>query len=189
MSTTILLIRHAYTGIPERRQKPESGLSKIGRIQAEKLAKRIANNYKLEVVYSSFYKRARETAEIIAEPHHAEVRETESLNEIGVWTSPTQLHSPKISPAEYKEELKILAAAQEKAVDFLKEVAEHHSDETIAVVTHGNMIRGIIAEALVAGVETVVRLKVNNASLSILEYDDKGEFFRLLLFNDTSHLA
>jgi len=185
---TILLIRHAYTGMPERKQKPDSALSKKGEIQAKKLATKIAQNYKFEVVYSSFYKRARQTAEVIADLHHAEVRETENLNEIGVWTSPTQLHSPKLSPAEYREELKVLAEAQSKAVEFLKDVSERHTDETVAVVTHGNMIRGIIAAALVAGVETVVRLKVNNASLSILEYEENGEFFRLTLFNDTSHL-
>jgi broad specificity phosphatase PhoE len=50
------------------------------------------------------------------------------------------------------------------------------------------MIRGIISAALEAGIETVVRLKVNNASLSVLEYEEKGEFLRLTLFNDTSHL-
>ncbi len=189
MVTSILLIRHAYTGVPESRQKPETSLSKTGREQAEKLAKRIAQEYELEIVYSSFYKRARQTAEIIANPHHAEVRETENLNEIGVWTSPTQLHSPKLSPVEYHEELKLLAEAQKRAAKFLERLAERHENETVAVVTHGNMIRGIIAAALEAGVETVVRLRVNNASLSILEYEDRGRFFRLTLFNDTSHLT
>lgn len=185
---TILVIRHAYTGMPESKQKPDSSLSKTGKDQAEKLALRLAKEYKLHVVYSSFYRRARQTAEIISGKFHAEVIENDRLNEIGVWTSPTQLHSPKISPKEYEEELMILKQAQEKAVDFLRHVSDRHPKETIAVVTHGNMIRGIISAALEAGIETVVRLKVNNASLSVLEYEEKGEFLRLTLFNDTSHL-
>jgi len=81
-----------------------------------------------------------------------------------------------------------LHRAQEQVIKFLEYISKTHHGEKIPVVTHGNVIRGIIAEALGAGVETVVRLKVDLASLSILEYEEEENYFRLSLFNDTSHL-
>lgn len=185
--TTIYLIRHAYTGIKEHLQEPDTPLSKVGKAQAEKLANRL-KNLKLGVIFCSEYRRAAETAQIIVKLHKAKIKVNNSLDEIGVWTSPTQLHSPTFSPREYEEELGILHRAQEKAIEFLEEASRLYVGKKIVVVAHGNIIRGIIAEALRAGVETVVRLRVDLASLSILEHGEKGDFFRLTLFNDTSHL-
>ena len=187
--TRLHLIRHAYTGVKERLQKPTTSISAEGKIQAQKLAaKLLETENKIHIIYSSKLKRAVETAQIIAGVFNSKIKKTKTLNEIGVWTSPTQLHSPKTSPEKYEEELGLLHRAQDMAVEFLRAVSFEHLGEDVGVVTHGNIIRGIIAEALGAGVETVVRLTVNNASLSILEYDNLGEFFRLSLFNDTSHL-
>lgn len=187
--TTIYLIRHAYTGVPEPEQLPDTPLSSIGRQQAEKIARRIFSEIdQTDVVYSSTFLRAVQTAQIIAKGHKSQIKKHKTLDEIGVWTSPTQLHSPHLSPREYEEELGILHRVQERVIDFLQYLSKVHHGEKIPVVTHGNVIRGIIAEALGAGVETVVRLKVDLASLSILEYEEEGGYFRLTLFNDTSHL-
>jgi broad specificity phosphatase PhoE len=185
--TTIYLIRHAYTGIKEHLQEPDTPLSKVGQIQAQKITNRLSP-IKLGVIFCSEYRRTIETAEIIAKSHKTEIKMNSSLDEIGVWTSPTQLHSPTFSPRQYEEELGILHRAQEKAIDFLEEISHRYSGKKVVAVAHGNIIRGIIAEALKAGVETVVRLRVDLASLSILEHEEKGDFFRLTLFNDTSHL-
>lgn len=189
-TTKILLIRHAYTGVKEKLQGPQTPISTEGKLQAKKLALRLTiTEKKIHIFYTSTYKRAIETANIIsAEFANSKIKKTPNLNEIGVWTSPTQLHSPKISPQKYEEELGILHRAQDMAIQFLKSVSFEHVGEAVGVVTHGNIIRGIISQSLGAGVETVVRLKVNNASLSILEYDQASEFFRLSLFNDISHL-
>lgn len=187
--TKLLLIRHAHTGVAENLQKPATPLSEEGKIQAQKLATRLVDfGDKIHILYTSQYTRAVETAQILARPLNSEIKKTKTLNEIGVWTSPTQLHSPKISPEKYEQELGVLHRAQDQALEFLKVASLAHSGEALGVVTHGNIIRGIIAQSMQAGVETVVRLKVNNASLSTLEYDKGGEFFRLSLFNDTSHL-
>ena len=187
--TRLLVIRHALTEIKENLQKPATPLSDEGRFQTQRLAARLAaTETKIHIFYSSQYARAAQTAKILAAKFDAKVKKTADLNEIGVATSPTQLHSPKISPQKYEEELGLLHRAQDKAIEFLRTVSFEHVGEAVGVVAHGNIIRGIIAESLGAGVETVVRLKVNNASLSILEYDKGGEFFRLSLFNDTSHL-
>jgi probable phosphoglycerate mutase len=187
--TTIYLIRHAYTGIPEQEQLPDTSLSPIGKKQAGLVAKRLSSEIsQAGIIYSSTFLRAVQTAQMIAKEFGAQIKKHKSLDEIGVWTSPTQLHSPHISPREYEEELGILHRAQEQVIDFLEYISKTHHGEKIPVVTHGNVIRGIIAEALGAGVETVVRLKVDLASLSILEYEEKEDYFRLALFNDTSHL-
>lgn len=186
--TTIFVIRHAYTGTKEHLQEPDTPLSKEGIIQAQKLAKRLRVYRSIRVVYASEYKRAIETAQILAKKLEAQVKIHKTLNEIGVWSSPTKLHSPTTSPKEYEEELGLIHRAQEKAIEFLETLSHAQSGKKVAVVAHGNIIRGIIAEALKAGVETVVRMRVNNASLSILEHEERGDYFRLTLFNDTSHL-
>lgn len=185
--TTIFLIRHAYTGIKEHLQQPDTPLSRGGQKQSEKLVKRL-RRYKVKAVYTSEYQRAIETAKILAKNFGVQVKAHKALNEIGVWASPTQLHSPTFSPREYEEELGIIHRAQEQAFGFLESISHANSGGKIIVVAHGNIIRGIIAEALKAGVETVVRMTVSNASLSILEHEVKGDYFRLTLFNDTSHL-
>ena len=191
MITKLFLIRHGTTGVTDSEQQPEHALSALGKEQVERLAQRLKRWGNCHLVYSSTFQRARESAAIIAKACGGTVQEDGRLNEIGVWTSPVQLHHPTKSPQEYQEAIRVLAMAQEKAVEFLTQIALHHPQEVIAVVCHGNIIRGIIAEALSAGVETVVRLAVDNASLSILEFE-AGEgkpYFRLSLFNDTSHLV
>ena len=70
--TRIVLIRHGESNVTVQRvlggPRTCSGLSDLGKMQAERLRDRLANTRELQcdVLYSSGYPRARETAEIIA---------------------------------------------------------------------------------------------------------------------------
>ena len=119
--TTIYLIRHAYTSVKESDQLPDTPLSSVGKEQAGKVAKRLSKEIsQADIIYSSTFLRALQTAQVIAGEFGAEIKKHKTLDEIGVWTSPTQLHSPHLSPREYEEELGILHRAQEQVITFLE---------------------------------------------------------------------
>lgn len=193
MTTKIYLIRHGLTNVPEAEQKPEDGLSDIGKTQIKQAASKLQAVTDVRVIYTSTFDRAKQSGEIIAETIGChDIREDASLIEIGAWTSPTELHDPKIVPQRYAHAIESLTLSQQKAIQFLRKVSEEHLGQNIVIVSHGNIIRAIIAQAIAAGVETTVRMAVHNASISVLEYDaeDKLEpFFRLTLFNDTGHIS
>jgi broad specificity phosphatase PhoE len=69
----------------------------------------------------------------------------------------------------------------------LESIARDHQGETVIVVCHGNVIRAIVGQALKMDVDSMIRLQIDLASLSVLEYDG-GDLFRLIRLNDTSHL-
>lgn len=184
--TTFLLIRHGETGIEEKRQKPDESLSKNGISQAGKLAKRL-KDLPINSFYSSPYKRARQTADCIACVNTSLVvpANDDRLVEIGLWVDPLDLRDD--TSKEYQGGLCMLNEAQKRVGELLQELKEKHKGETVTLVCHGNLIRAILGYALKMNLETVVRLKVDLASISILEWVDGG-YFRLTLFNDTCHL-
>lgn len=184
--TTFLLIRHGETGIEEKRQKPEDFLSEEGIGQVKKLAKKV-KHFSIKSVYASPYQRAFQTAKMIASAYVLPLVSVtdDRLAEIGLWVNPSDLYDDTSS--EYKKGFAILGEAQKGVGELLRELRERHKDEVIALVCHGNIIRGILGYALKMNLETVVRLKVDLASLSILEWTDEG-YFRLSLFNCIGHL-
>lgn len=191
MVTKLLLIRHGLTNIPELEQQDTDALSEIGTGQIKKLSERLQGIMPISHIYCSNYKRAVQSAELIAKGTKSAITIDKRFHEIGIWLSPTQLHNPNSSPMHYDQAIKFLTRARETAMIYLREISKRHLGETIVLVSHGNIIRAITAAAIAAGVETTVRLKVDNASLTILEYDANGikPFFTLTLFNDISHLG
>lgn len=185
--TTFLLIRHGETGVEEKVQKPGDFLSKEGLAQAKRLAKKV-ERFSIKRVYTSSYQRALQTARMIASayaPPFVPIMD-DRLIEIGLWVNPLDLRDDTSS--EYTKGFAVLSEAQERVGELLRELRERHKDEVVALVCHGNLIRAIVGYALKMNLETVVRLKVDLASLSILEWADEG-YFRLSLFNDTFRLA
>ena len=181
-----LLIRHGETEIEERAQKPENALSEKGILQACQTGERL-KSFPLEHLYTSPYKRAWQTAGLVAKAYSAPLvpMKDQRLTEIGLWINPVDLLDD--TSEEYKKGLAILNEAQKGVGELLQELKEKHKDETVAIVCHGNLIRAILGYALKMNLETVVRLKVGLASISVLEWDNEG-YFRLSLFNDTCHL-
>ena len=181
-----LLIRHGETGIEEKAQKSADSLSEEGVRQAKKLAEQV-KHFSIKSVYSSPYQRALQTAEMIASvyaPTLVPIMD-DRLVEIGLWVNPLDLRDDISS--EYTKGFAVLSEAQEGVGELLRELRERHKDEVVALVCHGNLIRVIVGYVLKMNLESIVRLKVDLASISILEWVDEG-YFRLALFNDTSHL-
>ncbi|HET7713124.1 MAG TPA: histidine phosphatase family protein [Patescibacteria group bacterium] len=187
--TTLYLIRHGHFANVEslmRGISPQAPLDELGRSQIKLLAERLKDET-IKLVLTSEFTRARESGQIIAEKLNIPLEKTPVLNELGFFVRPQEIVGFERDESKYEQALQDVAEASQKAVQFLQKVANEHQGETIAVVCHGNIIRGILMEALKADPDSMIRFQVDLASLTVLEYDG-ADLFRLIRLNDTSHL-
>jgi len=176
-TTTILLIRHGSTGIIDREQRPEDPLSAEGRREVTELARGL-EGIAIEAFYASPYRRALETAELLAKDKKIEV--DSRLREIPLWADPQDL-----ARDERREELiGVLSEAQDGIESVLRKVEEHHEGQVVALVCHGNIIRATLALVLRMSLETVVRIATLPARVTVIEKNAEG--YRLTLFNARS---
>jgi broad specificity phosphatase PhoE len=198
---TLYLVRHGQTewNRQERYQgKTDIPLDDTGRDQARRLAARLAPHGP-RIVYSSDLVRAVETARIIAEAAGCPVRTTPQLRERGYgrWEGLTRREIEErdglvlqhytidpihISPPEGESHLSV----RDRVMEALRQIQAETPDGAAVVVGHGGSLRWFVVDALGAPVETSLRLRWDNASVSIVEYHESGP--RLVLFNDRSHL-
>jgi alpha-ribazole phosphatase len=172
-------------------------LSNIGIKQAGQLRARLAAE-KITAVYSSTLSRARFTAEIIASEHHLDVRALGELCEcnFGYVEGLTYPEIKRIYPA-LAEELndrkavtfpggESLDQLNKRVMIFLKRLANHKPQDTVTVVAHGGPIRLIICNLMGFELKRWQQLRIDLASLSIVETYPQTAILSLL--NDTSHL-
>ncbi|MGH3441086.1 MAG: histidine phosphatase family protein, partial [Nitriliruptorales bacterium] len=77
----------------------------------------------------------------------------------------------------------------ERALGAIESVVRRHDEEdTVAVVSHADVIKLVVAAYLGLHIDLFQRLWVSPASLSALALPQQGTPF-LLLFNDTGHLG
>src|SRR4051794_31240105 len=163
--TTLLLVRHGETEWNRAGRwqgHSDTPLNDAGREQARKLAAELSD---VDVVYSSDLARARETAEILAQPLGLEVRVDPHLRErgFGAWEGKT---SAEIEAEFGEEHARWLAGAAHGAEDaepfsdfatrvraFVDDVLEEHPDQTVLIVAHGGSVRAV--HALAAGLDYV----------------------------------
>ena len=68
-----------------------------------------------------------------------------------------------------------------RAKSFVEDVSSHSQDKSILVVTHGGLIRALIAEVLQMPLKRLFRLTIDHASVTQLEFN--GEVPKVLLMN------
>jgi alpha-ribazole phosphatase len=194
----ILLVRHGFVGLQEERflGRTDLPLSEAGKKQAEQLRYRLASE-KLDAIYTSTLRRASSTAEIIASVHKAAVIPCDDLCEcnFGEIEGMTFTEIEKSYPALARElrdrktgafpSGETLEQLNERVKTFLKGLEKHKSEETVLVVAHGGPLRLIICNLLGLGLEHWVQMRVDHASLSIVETYPGMNILSLL--NDTSH--
>jgi alpha-ribazole phosphatase len=195
----ILLVRHGFVGLQEERflGRTDLPLNEAGIKQAEQLRNRLAPE-KLDIIYTSPLRRARATAEIIASAHKAAVIACDDLCEcnFGEIEGMTFTEIEKQYPV-LAQELRdrktgafpggeTLEQLNERVKSFLKRLEKHKPEETVLVVAHGGPVRLIICNLLGLGLEHWVQMRVDHASLSIVETYPGMNILSLL--NDTSHL-
>jgi broad specificity phosphatase PhoE len=175
-------------------------LSEAGRRQAECVAERLKAT-PFEAFYSSPLVRALETARLISEsvgldpvvdPRLVELDygqwEGETMAEV-IAGDPEAFHAWEANPARLAPPGgESGLEARQRVVLFLDFAAAKHPQGHVLVVFHKTVCRLAICHAL--GIETSEyrrRLVLHNAALSIIQPRPEG--WRLVTYNDTSHLA
>lgn len=187
MTATLLFIRHAaHTDFGERFTGRADGapLTEAGAAQASALAARLAD-VPIAAVYASPRLRARQTAEAVAARHGLEVETAEALDEIdlGDWTG-KRIAELEGNPAfdRWNTERATasppggepMASVADRARAFAAETAERHPGETVAMVSHADVIRGIVARVLGLDLDNLLRFDVGPASVTRLVFGAWG---------------
>ena len=205
--TRVILVRHGESNTTVARvlggPRTCSGLSPLGRRQAERLRDRIAEAGELAdatVLYSSGYPRAVETAEIIAPALGLDVRTDarfgehdpgpecdgltfqEFVDRYGMPDWHGDPHGERFPGGE------TLATFHHRVGEVLSEVVATHHGGVIVVACHGGVVdaafRSMLRLAQVGGFE----LHTVNTSLTEFVQMKPGRW-RLARYNDAAHLA
>lgn len=200
----IMLVRHgktAWNGTGRIQGHSDVELEDIGIEQARKLAAFCPFN-KVDAIYSSDLKRARVTAQILADKFGLTVTVMPELREVhfGDWEGRRFSELEKTEPDNVEkffrrpDELKIpnaetFAETQARAMSAIKKIiAAHQSDENAQViaVTHGAINRTIICAALEIPIRKMWAISQFNTAVNVLRVDDG--YFTVELVNSTAHL-
>ena len=195
----ILLIRHGRQNSPLCNVNVP--LAEEGRRQAELLGERLKKEH-VDAVWSSDLIRAVETADIINEKLQVPREIRENLKEIsfgdmeGLSDSVIADRFEDFLRGRAKMEKDMAYPGGESAADVvkrvlpvMKEISEHDYD-TVAVVTHGGVIRSLVAHYLGMDLARVPLLAGHLENCGITELWMRKSDGRVILnrFNDASHL-
>lgn len=198
--TILLLIRHATNDYVQAGRlagrTPDVHINGAGQREADDLARRLAH-LKIEAIYSSPLERAVETAQTIAACHHLPVHIREGLIEgdAGEWTGKLlkDLHDTETWKAIQTKPIGVklpggesIDEVQARMVATIEEIRRAHPDGIVAVVSHSDPLKSVIAHYLHWDLDNFQRIEISPASLSVLAVDDKHE--TLLRLNDTGAL-
>jgi probable phosphoglycerate mutase len=205
-ATRLVLVRHGESEVTVRRViggwRSCSGLSDLGRRQARALHDRLAETRELavDVVYSSAYRRAIETAEIIAPAlgHDVVVEEGFGEHDPGpdcdgmTFTDFVARHgTPDWESDPYAETFpggETVAAFHHRVGTTLRTVLGRHPGASMVVVCHGGVIDAVLRAALRTPPTGMFEIHTLNASLTELVLVKPGRW-RLERYNDSAHLA
>jgi alpha-ribazole phosphatase len=173
-------------------------LGPTGLHQAEQLRDRLAME-RIDAIYSSELKRASDTGDVIAARHNLTVTTCPELREVdfgkleGLEFNEIQNLFPEVVRMWIKRSPSLAYPEGESLIDFETRVAifetrlkNHRADETILIVAHAGVLRTLICRLLGLGLNNHWNLRVDLASLSIIE--TYPEINILCLLNDVSHL-
>lgn len=187
MTATLYFIRHAahdHLGHTLSGRMPGVGLSDQGRAQAAALARHLAGR-RFAAIHTSPVQRAGETAAALAEGRELAVSVAPALNEIdfGDWTGRRfaeldgdpqwarwncERGSARVPGGE------TMAEAQARATRFAAAVAARHDGEAVALVSHCDVIRAVLAGYLGLPLDRALSFDIDPASVSRVSVGDWG---------------
>jgi broad specificity phosphatase PhoE len=201
MPAEILLVRHGQTASNVSKLymgRSQEDLNETGLAQARKLAARISA-VPISAVYSSPLKRARTTAQILADPHQLSVKTEQDLVEIdlGEWEGLPLEEVRQKWPDTWKgwrerpsqESIpggESFSQAAVRAVRALEQIIAENPNRTSLIVSHEIILKIMVMKALNADFNLYRRFVIGNASLSRLEF--RANWLRVISVNDSYHL-
>lgn len=170
----LIFVRHG-----EAEQEEPRGLTEKGLKQAKAVAKKLSS-LDISKTYSSDLKRAVETHQEYLKLKSLPNIKTDKLREIyrKIIGGPVREGTP--ADRERKD--------KKRASEVFEEIVKDNKDsDNIAIFCHGNIIRFFLAKALnLNDTNLWENIVINNASISVLEANDKG--YRIKTLNNIEHL-
>jgi len=190
--TTYLFVRHATHDLMKRGvvagRKSGVHLNDFGKKQAEQVAERLAS-LPIEAIYSSPLERACETAaplaaklglplQIAAEFNEIDFgawtgRSFQDLDDIPEWQQWNRFRSTALTPSGES-----MLAVQTRALAKIS--ALRIRDGLLAVFTHGDVIRAVVAHFLGVHLDLFQRIQIDVASVSVIQLDTCSVVVRLV---------
>jgi probable phosphoglycerate mutase len=167
-------------------------LNASGEAQARALGKLLASE-PLAAVYSSPRERARATADAIAEPHGRSVDTVEALDEIdlGDWTgkrivdlegTPDFICWNEQRAVASPPNGETIVSVADRVEGFARATVDKHAGKIIALVSHADVIRALVARCLGLDFNNMLRFEVGPGSVSRLLFGNWGS--KLLALNE-----
>ncbi len=202
MRTKIYFIRHGETvWNTERRYQgwTDIELSPVGLKQSELLGERF-KNIKIDKIYVSPLKRARQTAEPMAKVLGIEPIISESFKEInfGEWEGGTVdelkekygddfikfFENPAFYPFPGDGSFKNV---EKRMAQGLEKILVEDKGKSIAIVSHGGLLKILFLYIMGLPGDFYRKVWIDNTAISLIEIFDNGKP-RLRTFNDIAHL-
>jgi len=196
----LILVRHGETEWNRQNRivgHTEIALNDMGRKQAALLAQALSNE-KPSAIYASPLQRTRETAAEISRVLGVQVKFDDALKEIaagdidGLTFEEVAENHGDFFQQWMRGDPSLRLPGGESFTDLrnrtwplLQRIVAEHTDGDVIIVSHTLAIMSIIAAALGMTAANFRRIRLNVASISILEFKDGKA--SLLLFNDTCH--
>jgi broad specificity phosphatase PhoE len=198
----LLLVRHGETDSQSSFRywgKTDVGLGPVGLRQAEQLRDRLTME-KIDYVFSSQLRRTLTTAQTIASMHNLPVTGCPELREIdfgqveGLDFKEVQAKFPEVASMWINHDPDLiypggesLAQLEGRITEFRTKLTNYSTNDTLLIVAHSGVLRTLICQLLDMGMIHRWNLRVDLASLSIVE--TYPNFAILSLLNDISHLV
>ena len=199
--TTILLIRHAVNDFVKTGKlagwTPNVHLNDEGIAQADALGQRLAN-IPLNAIYASPLERTMETAEAIQKHHtNLTIQTNKQIGEVqyGDWEGKkiAALRRRKMWEVvqEYPSRARFpngeaMRDVQTRAVSEIERLVEQHPRQMVAIVSHADLIKMVIAHYLGMHLDNFQRIVVSPASITTIQLGHSRPF--LVTINDTAHV-
>lgn len=182
--TDFLIIRHGENEFTRTGKlagwTPEVHLNERGLAQAQAIAQHLAKA-PIKAIYSSPLERALETAAPLAKAKKLRVQRLDEVGEVhyGEWTGKSlkMLARTKLwgTVQRYPAVMEFpggetLRAVQARAIDALEELRQKHPKDLVAIFSHGDVIKLIVAHYLGMPIDLFQRIAVNTGSVSIIHH-------------------
>lgn len=197
--TTIVLVRHGVTAHTVDKRfsgglaSANPGLSDEGRDQIRAVGDWLGPiAERIDAVVASPVRRTLESAEILAAvlDREVEVEPGFAEMEFGAWDGLTfaevgerhpddltaWLGSMDVAPGGTGESFRVV---EERVLDALRRTLDTHAGKTVAVVSHVTPIKTIVAHALDAPLESVFRMELTPASITVVSWYDGRPSMRM----------
>jgi broad specificity phosphatase PhoE len=195
--TTFLLMRHGAHDLLDRALAGRAegvGLNERGREQAQDLVSRLESR-RIDAIYSSPRQRARETAAPLASRRGLPILSCEEFDEIdfGDWTGRSfeQLRADQPGWNVWVEQRSIacppggepFSRVCARALAGIERLARANPNQHVAIVSHGDVIKAVLAGVLGMSLDHLERLEIAPASLSIVAVE--GDWRQVKLVNES----